>query len=592
MTEQADTAKRQKTSEDILKGSFLKFLWFVFTRVLALPSPTRIQLDIARFLEEGPNRRMIQAFRGVGKSFLTCCYAVWRLWKNPNLKILIVSANEKLAIENATLIKLIIDHEAGDDLWANLRGGRRTSTLAFDVGGCVPDKSPSVKCAGITGQITGSRSDILISDDVEVPKNSATETQREKLRELTKEYAAVSKPGSEIVWLGTPQTHESIYKGLPERGYAIRVWPARYPTAARLASYRDFLAPILVADMEADPSLCVPQGTRTGGRPTDPRRFNELELLKNEAEYLEPGFLLQFQLDTHLSDADRYPLKTRDLIVTDVDPKLAPQRLVWGSGPDQVLKDFENVGFDGDRLCRPVWVSPDFIPYTGSVMVIDPSGRGKDETAYCVTKFLNGYVFVRRLGGFRDGFGEDTLRALAEIAAEEEVALIKCEDNMGDGMFRRLLEPYVARRRPTPIEGYKVTGQKELRILATLQPALAQHRVVFDQTLARQDLATPDNIRRVLYQLTHITSARGSLKHDDRVEALASGVAHWADYMNADASKAEDAWKRKQEEKWEKEFFKGTIVGVNFQSAGKGVRRATGRVMGRGTLRGSRRVTW
>lgn len=580
------------TSKDILQGSFLKFLWYVFTHVLSLPAPTRVQLDIARYLEGGPTKRFIQAFRGVGKSFLTCCYVVWRLWKNPNLKVMIVSANETLATENATLIKMIIEHPAGDDLWPELRGGLRSSTLAFDVGNCVPDKSPSVKVVGITGQLTGSRSDILISDDVEVPKNSATENQRDKLRELTGEYGDIAKPGSEIIYLGTPQSHESIYKGLPDRGYDVRIWPGRYPSRERLHSYQAFLAPILVADMEADPSLCETRGTRTGGRPTDPARFTELELLKKEAERGEAGFLLQYQLDTSLSDADRYPLKTRNLIVTDVDLKVAPQRLVWGSGPDQVLKDFANVGFDGDRLCRPMWASPDFVPFTGSVMLIDPSGRGKDETAYCVTKFLNGYVFVRRWGGFRDGFSEETLKALADIAAEEEVNLIKCEDNMGDGMFRRLLEPVVARRRPTVIEGYKVTGQKELRILAALEPALAQHRVVMDSSVVRTDLAVTDNVRRGLYQLTHITSARGALKHDDRVEVLSAAVAHWADLMNADASKAEEAWKRKQDEAWEREFFKGTIVGHHHQAALKGPRRAKGRPVQRVALRGSKRVRW
>jgi hypothetical protein len=581
-------------SKEILQGSFLKFLWFVFTRVLMLPAPTRVQLDIARYLEGGPTKRMIQAFRGVGKSFLTCCYVVWRLWKNPNLKILIASANETLATENATLIKMIIDHPAGDGLWDNLRTsrGQRSSTLAFDVGGCVPDKSPSVKVVGITGQLTGSRSDILISDDVEVPKNSATETQRDKLRQLTAEYAAIAKPESEIIYLGTPQSHESIYKGIRERGYSLRIWTARYPLVARLPHYEGCLAPLLMEDMEKDPTLMDPQGTKTGGRVTDPKRFSELDLLGREVEYREAGFLLQYQLDTSLSDADRYPLKTRNLLVVDADTKIAPQRLVWGSGPDQVLKDFVNVGFDGDRLCRPMWVAPDYLPYTGSVMKIDPSGRGKDETSYCVTKFLNGFVFVRRWGGFRDGFGEETLKALAEIAAEEEVALISCEDNMGDGMFRRLLEPYVARRRPCLVEGYKVTGQKELRILAALEPALAQHRVVIDAECVRQDLAVQDHVRRGLYQLTHLTSARGSLKHDDRVEVLGAAVQHWAEFMNADATKAEEAWKRKQDEAWEKEFFKGTIIGVTHQGDLKGTRRASGRQVGRAASKGSRRIRW
>ncbi len=520
----------------------------------------------------------------MGKSFLTTVYVVWRLWRDPNTKILIVSANETLATENATLIKMIIESQAGEALWGSLRTplGARSSTLAFDVGGCVPDKSPSVKVAGITGQITGSRSDILISDDVEVPKNSATEAQRDKLRELTKEYGAVAKPGSEIIWLGTPQTQESMYKALPSQGYTVRIWPSRYPLADKLSTYEGHLAPLLVTDVERDPALGRTSGSPLGGAPTDPARFHEQQLQTQELILGAASFLLQMQLDTTLSDAERYPLKTRDLIVTDVDSKVAPIRLAWGSSPEQVHKDLANVGFDGDRFHRPMFVAPEFQDFTGSVMVIDPSGRGKDDTAYCVTKFLNGFVFVRRWGGFRDGYSEVTLRSLAEIAGEEKVNRILVEDTFGDGMFRQLFEPYVRRRHPCEIEGYKRFTQKEVRILDVLRPALAQHRVVFDTAVVRNDLAQPENVRRGMYQLTHLTSQRGSIKHDDRIEVLAEAVKAWADVLNADAHAAEAAYKRKADEKWEKEFFSGTFIG---QALEKGRDRGMGRPKSKATRR-------
>lgn len=514
----------------------------------------------------------------MGKSFLTCCYVVWRLWKNPNLKVLIVSASEGLATENATLIKQIIEADAGRELWGSLRtpAGARSSTLAFDVGGAVPDKSPSVKVAGITGQITGSRSDILISDDVEIPNNSGTEMQRDKLRERTSEYTDIAKVDSEIIWLGTPQSQESIYKSLPEKGYLVRVWPARYPLAEKLANYLGFLAPLLAEDIERDPGLTKPVGSSLGGAPTDPRRFNEVELQIKETGRGAAGFLLQYQLDTSLTDAEKFPLKTRDFIVADVDRKIAPVRLAWGTGPDQVLKDIPNVGFDGDRFYRPMYSSPDFVDFTGSVMIVDPSGRGKDETAYCVTKFLNGFVYVRRWGGYRDGYGDETLDSLAQIAAEEEVNVILCEDTFGDGMFRKLLEPHVRRKRPCPIEGYKRFTQKEVRILDVLRPALAQHRVVIDTSVVRADLAQPDNVRRGLFQLTHLTGQRGALKHDDRIEVLAEGVKFWADQLHADAAAAEATHARREAEKWEREFFKGTFLGKALEKP-KGLPRGTGR---------------
>jgi hypothetical protein len=135
-----------------------------------------------------------------------------------------------------------------------------------------------------------------------------------------------------------------------------------------------------VEDLQRDPTLSKPMYSTLGGAPTDTERFNAHDLIERETDYRAAGFLLQFQLDTTLSDAERYPLKTRDLIVTDLDKKVAPGHLIWSSDPDLVIKDIENVGFDGDRLHRPMRHQTEFLPYTRAVMHIDPSGRGRDRT--------------------------------------------------------------------------------------------------------------------------------------------------------------------------------------------------------------------
>lgn len=549
----------------------------MWTQLLLLPPPTRIQLDIARFLVDGGKRRFIQAFRGVGKTFLTAAYVVWRLWKQPDLKIMVVSANEQFASEIASFIKQIIEHDAGDDLWAELRPrpNQRSSALIFDVGPAKADKSPSVKAVGITGQLTGSRADIILFDDVEVPKNSETEAMREKLVAKTAEGAAVLKPGGEIIYLGTPQSEQSIYRQLPEKGYTVRVWPARYPLREKIVNYGGFLAPMLLKDVEENPELCRPMASTLGGAPTDPGRFDDMDLMERENEYRAAGFLLQYQLDTTLSDAERYPLKTKDLIVLDVDKKIAPARLVWGSGPDQLIRDIENVGFDGDRLYRPMFVSPEFLGYTGAAMHIDPSGRGRDRTTYVVTKFLAGYIFVTRWGGFQDGYGPTTLAELAKIAAEEEVHVIVPEDNFGDGMFGKLLEPYVNAVRPCRIQGKRSVGQKEARIIGALEPVMKQHRLVIDQNVLRADIKQPMT-HCGLYQLTHITPARGALKHDDLVDVLSMGVQHWVEYLNADAKKLEEERRRREELEWERKFFSWT-VGSSFSAALKSTKASRGR---------------
>ena len=77
--------------------------------------------------------------------------------------------------------------------------------------------------------------------------------------------------------------------------------------------------------------------------PTDPKRFDSQDLMEREASYGRSGFALQFQLDTRLSDAQRYPLKVSDLIVTDIDSKAAPERLIWSSDAQYIVEELPNV---------------------------------------------------------------------------------------------------------------------------------------------------------------------------------------------------------------------------------------------------------
>lgn len=517
-------------TDDLLKFDFRKFLWVIWQH-LKLPSPTTLQYDIAAYLSRGPRRRMVQAFRGVGKSWITAALVLWWLYCNPNERVMVVSANEKRAIDFATFVRRLIDEI---EILHHLRpkDGQRDSVLAFDVGPADADQSPSLKAVGITGQLTGSRATKIVADDIEVPKNSATEQMREKLAELIKEFDAVIKPGGEIIYLGTPQTYHSIYRQLGSRGYDIRIWPAKYPTIP--AMYEGRLAPKLAKH-------CA----EMAGKPTEGERFTELDLAEREASYGRSGFALQFMLDTSLSDANRFPLKTSDLIVFDCDPEVFPSRLTWASGPQQVVTELANVGFPGDRFHRPLYIAEDVVKYQGAVMVIDPSGKGSDETAYSVTKMVHGMVIVTRCGGLSGGYDETTLKALALIAKEQKVQYILIEENFGGGMFKALLDPVLAKEYPCTTEEYRVTGQKELRIIDKLEPAMNQHRVIFDKKVIEQDLQSELKYS-LLYQLTHITRDRGALRHDDRIDCLAEAVGYWIERMSRDLKDAEEAHRAKQ----------------------------------------------
>ena len=524
-----------KKSEERMHDDFRLFVFFIWKH-LGLPAPTDIQYDIALYLQTGDRRIIIEAFRGVGKSWITAAFVLWLLWKQPDHKIMVVSASKERADAFSIFCKrLIADVPMLKFLMP--RDDQRKSNIAFDVAPAKPDQSPSVKSVGIRGQLTGSRADTIIADDIEIPSNSATETQREQLSELVKEFDAVLKPSGRVIYLGTPQTIASLYNKLRERNYQLRVWPARYPEQAE--GYKGALAPIITDRLADSPELV--------GQPTDSDRFDDLDLREREASYGRSGFALQFMLDTTLSDAHRFPLKLSDLIVMDVDSNIAPVQLAWASTNDYVMEHLPCLGLPGDRYHAPMFTSPEFKEYTGSVMFVDPAGRGKDETAYAVTKMLNGMIFVVRWGGLDGGYDESTLKELAGIAKSEKVNLVMIESNFGDGMFTSLLKPVLAGIHPCTIDEYRVTGQKEQRIIDKLEPALNQHRLVMSKAIVEADWERsqrPSNgelgnlVNCGTYQLANITRDKGSLKFDDRIDILAESVGYWVEQVGIDTSKS------------------------------------------------------
>lgn len=541
-----DLAARQALMTARMKADFVFFL-FVLWKALSLPVPTRCQIDMARKLSAGDNRRFIlQAFRGIGKSFITCAFVVWKLWNNPDLKFMIVSASKERADANSIFIKRIID------LMPQLqelkpKQGQRDAVISFDVGPAKPDHSPSVKSVGITGQLTGSRADILIADDVEVPGNSATQAARDRLSELVKEFDAILKPGGTVIYLGTPQTEMTLYRQLEGRGYSTTIWPARYPRDEKdWKSYGDRLAPMLQAELESDPEGYY-------WRPTDEVRFDDEDLKERELSYGKAGFALQFMLNPNLGDAEKYPLKLRDLIVADLDPESSPMVYQWLPNLQNKRDDVPNVGLMGDSYHTYQTVGSAFSSYAQKILVIDPSGRGKDETGYAVLYQLNGYIFVMEAGGMRGGYEDSTLEALAKIGRKWKVNEYVIEGNFGDGMYLELFKPVAARIHPAAVTEVKSKGQKELRICDVLEPIMGSHRLIVNSSTIVSDYQTAadkDGVRNpiysLFYQMTRISRERGALAHDDRLDALAIGVQFFVESMAKDAVKGQ----REVTEEW------------------------------------------
>ena len=510
----------------------LKLFTWVIWKHLELPRPTDVQIDIMDYLQHGGDRIIIEAFRGVGKSYLTSVYVLWRLFNNPEEKFLIVSASKIRADEFSIFTKRLINEV---EMLTPLRGGFRDSNVAFDVAGSGASHAPSVKSVGITGQLTGSRASEVIADDIEVISNSLTNDMRAKLLHRCGEFESVLLPNGKIKYLGTPQNYETIYNKLAERDYKLRVWTARMPAVEKIIDYKGCLAPMIV------------ESEKDEGEPIDPMRFDEEDLRDRESNMGRSTFKLQFMLDTSLSDEDRFPLKTEDLIIMSLDGDKAPTSVQWGANNSTCIEELPTVGMGNDAWYSPINTSSEWIDFEGSVLAIDPSGRGADKTGYAVVKTLHGKLYVTALGGIRGGYSDGALQKLANIAKQHKVNAVYLEANFGNGMFTKLFTPFLVRTHPCTIQETTVKGQKELRIINTLEPVVSGHRLVFSRKVIEDDVQVArdplEYFHSFSYQFTRMNRSKRALKHDDLIDALSLAIQYWQDILATDEKEAEDKQK-------------------------------------------------
>ena len=527
-----------------LKSDFKLFLQALWGQ-LDLPSPTRAQYAIADYLQNGPKRLQIQAFRGVGKSWITGAFVLWTLFNDSEKKIMIISASKERADNMSIFLqKLIIETP-----WlSHLRpksDDARWSRISFDVA-CSPHQAPSVKSVGITGQLTGSRADLMILDDIEVPGNSMTEMMREKLLQLCTEAESILTPkkDSRIMYLGTPQTTFTIYRKLAERNYKPFVWPARYPR--KLSNYEGLLAPQIQEDIEG------------GVEPwavTDPDRFSNDDLVEREASMGRSNFMLQFMLDTSLSDAEKFPLKMQDLIVTAVNPKECPDAVVWCSDPSNVIKDLPTVGLPGDYFYSPMVMQGEWLPYTETICSVDPSGRGTDETAASFLSQRNGFIYLHEIRAYRDGYSDATLLDILRGCKKYGVTKLLIETNFGDGIVGELFKKHLQQtKQAIDIEEVRANVRKEDRFIDTLEPILNQHKLIVNRSVVEWDFnsnkeAAPETrlLYMLFYQMSRMCREKGAVRHDDRLDSLAQGVKYFTDAL---AISAYEAIKTRKQEDW------------------------------------------
>ena len=288
---------------------------------------------------------------------------------------------------------------------------------------------------------------------------------------------------------------------------------------------------------------------------TDPDRFDNEDLIEREASMGRSNFMLQFMLDTSLSDAQKFPLKCADLIITSVNPTTAPESVVWCSDPQNVIKDLPTVGLPGDYFYSPMQLQGEWDSYSETICSIDPSGRGTDETAAAFISQRNGFLYLHEMRAYRDGYSDNTLLDILKGCKKFNVTKLVIETNFGDGIVSELFRKHLQQtKQAIDIEEVRANVRKEDRIIDTLEPVFNQHRLVVNRAVVEWDYnsnkeAAPEErlLYMLFYQMSRMCREKGAVKHDDRLDCLAQGIKYFTDAL---AISAQEEIKGRKREEW------------------------------------------
>ncbi|CBY88581.1 hypothetical protein [Pantoea phage LIMEzero] len=521
--------------EHYLTAGFTKFLRDYFAWLGY--ELTEMQEDIGKFMDDRdyPNK-CVMAQRGEAKSTVGIARSLYEFIRNPGGTVLLVSGSDDYAgTLSHAIVSAIMQWDRLDWLKPESRMGARMSfTEGFDVHHSfrIPDKQPSVKAVGIFGQLQGNHVSLLIADDVETTSNGSSPANRARIATLTKEFSAIANNGAEILYLGTPQTQDSIYNSLPQRGFTVRIWPGRYPTVEEEERYGGCLAPYIKQKLDGHPELRTGYGILGNrGAQTDPARYTEQKQLANELDYQQAGFQLQFMLDTSLSDALKQTLRLGDLILFHGSPESAPEVLHWSNNPRHLAELPQDFPLARAQLYLAADFSDTYVKFTNTVAFLDPAGGGTDESVCIATASIGPYIHVIGMHCYHGGQTEENVAAAVEWMHQMGVQSVTIEDNMGHGAVTNMFRGEIKRQGLVMgAEGIYSSGQKEVRILNRLNPIMQRHRVVLHWSVLEEDLrlcrsmANGGREYSLFYQMQNLTTQKDSIPHDDRVETLSAAV--------------------------------------------------------------------
>ncbi|HEX5079183.1 MAG TPA: phage terminase large subunit [Geminicoccaceae bacterium] len=278
---------------------FRQFVW-LWNHYQGQTTPP-LHVEIAEWLErrwrQGDRRLVLLVFRSAGKSTLVGIFCAWLLLNDPDLRIMVLAAEHDLARKMVRNVKRIIERHP---LTRGLRPKRAEQWASdqFTVRRRLTRRDPSLLARGIGANITGSRADVVICDDVEVPNTCATAPRREELRSRLQEISYVLVPDGLQLYVGTPHSYDSIYA---EESSEEEEPPF-------LSGFQRLCLPLLDARGASRwPERFTPEGVAEIRRRSGPAKFESQMLLRPrsvEDIRLDPALLVRYDAPLELREAN------------------------------------------------------------------------------------------------------------------------------------------------------------------------------------------------------------------------------------------------------------------------------------------------
>lgn len=182
--------------------------------------------DLCKFITNPDLKpyRLVLYPRGHRKSFYAAMYACWRIVTDPSISIVYLSATSDLAESQLRTIKSTLESTIIRRYWPDLVNedeGKREKWTTTEI--CVDSpirksegtRDSTVKCGGLTTNITGAHCDLIILDDIVVPKNNTEEGRRQVMSQYS-QLQSILNPGGMILAVGTRYHPKDIYATMQE----------------------------------------------------------------------------------------------------------------------------------------------------------------------------------------------------------------------------------------------------------------------------------------------------------------------------------------------------------------------------------------